>query len=135
MWNLCVNLMWLFQYTCIYNEWTINSSWTWYLYFRKPIERFRRLHGESLIICCMFFSTLMHPLEVITSFWYPNISWGKKLLDSHSPLFAKGGNLLYSHFPTYPGKGEIWLYSHFSGGNGSGGKMALSHRHNIWSST
>jgi hypothetical protein len=45
MWNLCVNLMWLFQYTCIYNEWTINSSWTWYLYFRKPIGRFRRLHS------------------------------------------------------------------------------------------
>ena len=21
-----------------------------------------------------------------------------------------GGNLLYSHFPAYPGKGEIWLW-------------------------
>ena len=39
------------------------------------------------------------------------------------PLFAKGGgmNLLYSHFPAYPGKGEIWLYSHFSGGGGGNG--------------
>ena len=37
-------LMLLFQY--IYNEWTINSSWTWYLYFRKLIGRFRRLQKE-----------------------------------------------------------------------------------------
>ena len=45
----------------------------------------------------------MHPLEVITSFWYPNIIWGEKLL--------------YSHFPPYLPRGEKWLYSHFSGGN------------------
>ena len=94
------------------------------------------LCGGSLIICCMFFLTLMHPLEVITSFWYPNIIWGKNYYTAIFPLFAKRGemaiqpfsrgeNLLYSHFPTYPGKGEIWLYSHFSGrkmamgGNGS----------------
>jgi hypothetical protein len=60
------------------------------------------LCGGSLIICYMFFLTLMHPLEVITSFWYPNIIWGEKLL--------------YSHFPPYLPRGEKCLYSHFSGG-------------------
>jgi hypothetical protein len=86
------------------------------------------LCGGSLIICYMFFLTLMHPLEVITSFWYPNIIWVEKLLYSHFPPylprgdkwlyshFSGGGNLLYSHFSSYPGKGEIWLYSHFSTG-------------------
>ena len=66
---------------------------------------------------------------------------GEKLLYSHFPplppppicqggrngyiAIFPGGNLLYSHFSAYPGKGEIWLYSHFSGrkmamgGNGS----------------
>ena len=80
------------------------------------------LCGWSLIICYMFFLTLMHTLEVITSFRYPNIIWGKnyyigipylprgkKWLYSH----FSGGDLLYSHFPAYPGKGYIWLYSHF----------------------
>jgi hypothetical protein len=90
------------------------------------------LCGGSLIICYMVFLTLMHPLEVITSFWYPNIIWGKKLLYSHFfPYLPRGekwlyshfpgGNLLYSHFSTYPAKGDIWLYSHFSGGKGYGG--------------
>ena len=60
------------------------------------------LCGGSLIICYMFFLTLMHPLEVITSFWYPNIIWVEKLL--------------YSHFPPYLPMGDKWLYSHFSGG-------------------
>jgi hypothetical protein len=39
------------------------------------------------------------------------------------PLFAKGGkwleNLLYSHFSTYPGKGEVAVF------RGVDGKMAL----------
>jgi hypothetical protein len=33
----------------------------------------------------------MHPLEVITSFWYPNIIWGKKLLYSHFSAICQGG--------------------------------------------
>jgi hypothetical protein len=54
----------------------------------------------SLIICYMFFLTLMHPLEVITSFWYPNIIWGEKLL--------------YSHFPPYLPRGRKEGVSHTS---------------------
>jgi hypothetical protein len=66
----------------------------------------------------------MHPLEVITSFLYPNIIWGERLLYSHSPppicqggrngyiAIFPGENLLYSHFSAYPGKGEIWPYCH-----------------------
>ena len=55
------------------------------------------LCGRSLIICYMFFLTLMHPLEVITSFRYPNIIWGKNYYIA-IPLFAKGGEMAIQSF-------------------------------------
>jgi hypothetical protein len=62
----------------------------------------------SLIICYMFFLTLMHPLEVITSFRYSNIIWVKNC---------------YIAIPSYLPRGEKWLYSHFSGGGGGGAEI------------
>jgi hypothetical protein len=88
------------------------------------------LCGGSLKICYMLFLTLMHPLEVITSLWYPSIIWGENYCIAMFPLFTKGGIWLHSHFSrekiysiaifsAYPGKGEIWLW----------GKRALWQRH------
>ena len=86
------------------------------------------LCGGSLIICYMLLLTLMHPLEVITSFCYPGIIWGKNYYIAIFPLFAKGWemaiqpyfrgeNLLYSNFfrlsryGGYMTMGQKWLYN------------------------
>jgi hypothetical protein len=44
------------------------------------------------------FLTLMHPLEVITSLWYPNIIWGENYYIAISPYLPRGERWLYSHF-------------------------------------